>query len=200
MEAIQIFVDQREYLCMHSVKQLRQMSTGVYDTTQKYYNQLTALRKAFDRWVRNKNVYYFQDTFIPMFLVKCLPHLTCQPRFIGDTDYIDGIGLEDIQHSISIGVDRFRRPFLVLAYQEQASKRKHCLTVFQRYTDSKHGWVKSDGCYTGVILGNTPTYLDAQNKEQLINNIICLILGRQLVHNDGTTSSCRLLATNSTNI
>lgn len=200
---IQTFVNHEKYLCMHNVKKLRELSTSSLRTTQYYYNRIMALKAAFDTWICNKNICYFEGTFLPISLVKCLPQLKCKPYFIGGTYYIDGIGIQDIRHSISIGVDVFRRPFITLAYREDVSKKAHCLTVFQRYTDNKHMWVKSDENYTGVILSNTSTCLDAENKELFIDNIICLILGRPIVHKvynecDAECmfqkkSSCRLL-------
>ena len=56
-------------------------------------------------------------------------------RYIGSTDYIDGIYPLDMKYRVMIGVDRYKRPFISLKIDE-----KNVQTFFQRYSDNTNCW------------------------------------------------------------
>ena len=61
----------------------------------------------------------------------------------GDTDYLDFIKYTDISNSISIGKDKFNRPFYVIRaniIKADNSTESTLETFFQRYTDLENLW------------------------------------------------------------
>ena len=79
--------------------------------------------------------------------------LKFQNRFIGWTDYMDGIKVGDVEDSIMIGVDRYRRPFITV--RVEGGDGRDVLCIFQRYTGEK-----SKMCL-GVYGGRLPGYMNA---------------------------------------
>ena len=59
----------------------------------------------------------------------------------GVTDYIDYLRWNEIDHSVMVGVDKFRRKFMVVKMLVN-DDQKVMQTFFQRYTDGS-GWM---GC------------------------------------------------------
>ena len=106
-----------------------------------------------------------------------MPILEFQDNFLGQTDYLDSIQIEDLTDPIMIGKDCFHRPFIVIKYYFE--DQTHLLTVFQRYTDDKNTWVKSSHLY-GPILKMSNTYLNIFYKNQLIKNI-CQLFNKDSV-------------------
>jgi len=111
-----------------------------------------------------------------------VPVLAFQDRFVGGTDYLDGICYTDLTQPIMIGVDRYRRPFLCVVYHDidtDAQVSTYVLTVFQRYTDSPFMWCRI-GCDTQWILGeHNDTYMSMSlaAKTTLLRNLYRLLGG-----------------------
>ena len=152
---------------------------------------------------------HFAGTFLaPLFRQYDVPVLACQERFIGGTDYIDGITLPDLPHPIMGGVDRYRRPFLCVVYHKVdeaahpdpttsssddsvstptrarartalLARKTYHLTVFQRYTDSKHTWCRSGSWYNPILWGSD-TCLNATDKCLLLRNLYALLDGGRM--------------------
>lgn len=61
----------------------------------------------------------------------------------GATDYIDFIRADDMSHSLMVGVDCYRRPFLAIKLKVMSDDKKETEivgTIFQRYSDQDHDW------------------------------------------------------------
>lgn len=65
------------------------------------------------------------------------PILKWEDRFMGGTDYIDQILIEDITHSIMFGFDCYNRPFITIKYFDKIPK---CVVLFQRFSDCSKIW------------------------------------------------------------
>ena len=70
------------------------------------------------------------------------PVLGWKERFCGSTGYLDKMGFKDIEYPMMIGIDGFKRSFIVLCYRLKDDDLKYyCLdTFFQRYSDDKFTW------------------------------------------------------------
>lgn len=152
---------------------------------------------------------HFEGTFLAPFVRQYdVPVLTCLPRFIGATDYIDGIQLSDLLHPIMVGVDRYRRPFLCVVYHKEDDVRvsdpttsssddsistptrarartalienkTYLLTVFQRFTNAKHTWCRTGSWYNPILWGSD-TCLNATDKCLLLRNLYALLDGGRM--------------------
>lgn len=68
----------------------------------------------------------------------------------GHTDYIDFITVDEVTAPIMVGVDKFRRPFVILRVINNKTGKKSVHTIFQRYTDSIAPWCCGT-CYDRII-------------------------------------------------
>ena len=166
-----------------------------------------------------KYYYYFQDSGFPMRLITQLPILPFRRKFIGGTDYIDGICSTDLTAPIMIGVDCYRRPYIVIAYKCFGNKwiswdgnerdfmgangtKRLVLTVFNRYTGlrGEGSWCKAgSGSYSGCpILLSTNTLLKKNDKQLLIKNISELLSGNPVSYINGLEQlryvDCKLIS------
>ena len=133
---------------------------------------------------------YFNNTFLNHNLVKQIPIIKFQKKFVGSSDYIDFIGINDLTHSIMVGRDCYRRPFISIKYKCLDEKlenryddinidinRTYLITIFQRYTDISSTWCKA-GCFQ-PILWESPTCLSKIDKKLLNINIAKLLEGEK---------------------
>lgn len=140
--------------------------------------------------------YFFQDSGFPMRLITQLPILPFQRKFIGGTEYIDGIRSTDLTAPIMVGVDCYRRPYIVIAYKCFGEKwvswngeerdfmgangsRRLVLTVFNRYTGlrGEGSWCKAgSGSYSGCPILLTSNTLLSKNDKRLFTKNICELL------------------------
>ena len=133
-----------------------------------------------------------------MRLITQLPILPFQRKFVGGTDYIDGIRSTDLTAPIMVGVDCYRRPYIVIAYKCFGDKwiswdgeardfmgangsKRLVLTVFNRYTGlrGEGSWCKTgSGSYSGCpILLSSNTLLRKHDKRLFTKNICELLAG-----------------------
>jgi len=94
------------------------------------------------------------DIFPPTLLSKC-PHLNFKSRFIGGTDYIDKITVNDVTDPIMIGKDSFDRCFITLRIIENGVVK--LITLFQRFTKNNNFWT-SGSEYNTKLLNGSPIY------------------------------------------
>ena len=166
-----------------------------------------------------KCYYFFQDSGFPMRLITQLPILPFQRRFIGGTEYIDGIRSTDLTAPIMVGVDCYRRPYIVIAYKCFGEKwiswdgnerdfmgangsRRLVLTVFNRYTGlrGEGSWCKAgSGSYSGCpILLSSNTLLSKNNKRLFTKNICELLTGSPVSYINGLEQlsyvDCKLIS------
>ena len=85
------------------------VNTTLASSSNSIFNNLimektTLLKKHFNLLKKNKILKFFENTFLPYHLIKTLPVLKFQQRFIGG-DYIDGLVSDDLTEPIMIGVD-----------------------------------------------------------------------------------------------
>lgn len=121
---------------------------------------------------RYKLLKLFENTFFPMGLVKKLPILEFEDIYVGGSRYIDSIIESHINKPIMIGTDDFNRPFIVIKYEY--NNKWHIITVFQRRSDCKRIWIKSDKLQHGPILGASNTMLNNFYKKQFIKKCISI--------------------------
>ena len=163
--------------------------------------------------------YFFQDSGFPMRLITQLPILPFQRKFIGGTDYIDGIRSTDLTAPIMVGVDCYRRPYIVIAYKCFGEKwiswngeerdfmgangsRRLVLTVFNRYTGlrGEGSWCKAgSGSYSGCpILLSSNTLLRKNDKRLFTKNICELLAGSPVSYINGLEQlsyvDCKLIS------
>jgi len=132
---------------------------------------------------------HLADTFVAPFVRHYdVPVLAFQDRFMGATDYLDGIRQSDLTHPIMIGIDVYRRLFLCVVYphpvdeDETGAARSdapatttYVLTVFQRYTNCPSTWCRI-GCGPHPILGeHLDTCLSQAAKTVLMRNLYRLL-------------------------
>lgn len=163
--------------------------------------------------------YFFQDSGFPMRLITQLPILPFQRKFVGGTEYIDGIRSTDLTAPIMVGVDCYRRPYIVIAYKCFGDKwiswngeerdfmgangsRRFVLTVFNRYTGvrGEGSWCKAgSGSYSGCpILLSSNTLLSKNDKRLFTKNICELLAGTSVSYINGLEQlsyvDCKLIS------
>ncbi len=113
-----------------------------------------------------------------MRLVKNLPVLEFEDRYVGGSGYIDSTIHSHLNNPIMIGTDGFSRPFIVIKYQY--NNKWYIITVFQRHASCKRKWVKNNGYTNGPILAASNTMLNNFYKKQFIKNV-CQLINKQMV-------------------
>lgn len=71
--------------------------------------------------------------------------------FIGNTDYIDRIKLNDVNSYITIGKDPYNRTFICLKLLNIMTNEKFVCTLFQRYSDDLTTWTYGCHSYSNFI-------------------------------------------------
>ena len=135
----------------------------------------------------SKFKYSFQHFKHLSFLYQ-LPLINFKPSFLGPTDYIDGIEVNDLNSSLMRGLDCYQRHYIVLKYKILESikingiffetNKIYLLTIFQRYSDSVKSWTKA-GSYQGPILEDTLISLRHDQKKMFIDRLVSIIKYQQ---------------------
>jgi len=123
------------------------------------------------------------------------PQLEFQEYFIGGTDYLDGVRLSDMTSSIMVGIDRYKRYYMVIRYQcldeEWAFDGNiypvekggvYLLTLFQRYSDRGDIWCRSGT--NGPWLYGSPVSLGNEGMKEVMRGIERLERGESVVYLD----------------
>jgi len=107
------------------------------------------------------------------------PYLEWNDRFLGGTDYIDGIRYNDLgKHSIMIGKDKSNRIFLVFKLINNENK-KWTQTLFQRYPDRLddngdwpvgNTWAFANGILSGCLHADNIKYMNKLFSENGFDN------------------------------
>lgn len=154
------------------------------------------IRQSYINIINWKCYYFFQDSGFPMRLITQLPILPFQRKFVGGTDYIDRIRSTDLTAPIMVGVDCYRRPYIVIAYKCFGEKwiswdgnerdfmgangsKVLVLTVFNRYTGlrGEGSWCKAgSGSYSGCPILLTSNTQLSKNDKRLFTKNICELL------------------------
>ncbi len=169
------------------------------------------LKCYFRRWKKNssfinnitQNNFYKSGRAIfnlPKLLLD-LPTIKFNDKFIGATDYIDGIKSVDLNDSSVLGLDEYGRYFISIKYRcledewefngsiyPINSGMVHCLTVFQRYTGGS-SWCKagySSMNNSSPILYGSPTCLTNIDMKYFIRNIYKMKVGDKITYLDYT--------------
>tara|TARA_B100000524_G_C23647659_1_gene369042 strand:- start:584 stop:1159 length:576 start_codon:yes stop_codon:yes gene_type:complete len=99
------------------------------------------------------------------------PILKWEDKFMGGTDYIDQILIEDLKHPIMFGIDNYERPFIAIKY---FNKKPTCVVLFQRFSDTIKIWTHGTCYYNSIFLmprfynGN---FLDKNIQKNIFNLI-----------------------------
>lgn len=82
------------------------------------------------------------------------PILTWKDRYCGSTGYLDQMRDNDIEYPIMIGIDNYKRSFIVISYLKKGEKSKYsCLdTLFQRFTNDKYTWTHGVSKYYSSLI------------------------------------------------
>ena len=170
------------YLKYYELIELSKADFGNKDLQKTIKLEYDYQKNILDKFLINLNRYKiiksFENTFIPIGLIKKFPILEFQNIFLGNTNYIDSILQSHLKDPIMIGVDCFNRPFIVVKYN--CNNITYILTVFQRYSDCKSLWVKCDSNNYGPILRASNTSLNNLYKKQFIKNV-CQLVNKQMV-------------------
>ena len=125
------------YLKYYELIELSKADFGNKDLQKTIKLEYDYQKNILDKFLINLNRYKiiksFENTFIPIGLIKKFPILEFQNIFLGNTNYIDSILQSHLKDPIMIGVDCFNRPFIVVKYN--CNNITYILTVFQRYSD-----------------------------------------------------------------
>jgi len=130
--------------------------------------------------INKYRVSFFDNTFIPIDIIRGLPYLTYKRSFNSGTDYIDSIYSKDMEFPVMIGIDEHKRPFITIKYKFDGSdKFNGRITVFQRFINNKNKWVK--GGYEGPLLTLGSIMLDKHDKLLFIENLSRLLSGEKVL-------------------
>lgn len=103
------------------------------------------------------NFFNGRDAFIEKIVKDNIPMLDLKGR-MGHLRKVDFLKPEDINSKLSIGFDRYKRPFIVICltsknernvpgYEEVPSYEKHVITMFQEFRDSEDWVLGGDHCH-----------------------------------------------------
>ena len=92
------------------------------------------------------------------------PILEWKPTFLG-IDYIDNIRPDDVNYTIMMGIDSFKRPFITIKtitkYNSYVNPISVC-TIFQRFTNDKSTWTHGTYSHNDLIC-ETGYFLNRNN-------------------------------------
>ena len=156
--------------------------TWVLDRTLvRWMSGRSSIRSQFRSWRMMKLVLApeWTDTFLALVIKhNYIPILPCSKKFIGATDYIDGISTEDVTHSIMRGIDFYRRPYLCVRYKYlNRSSRTHLLVIFQRYTNVPQTWCRVGSRSQPILGGYEGVCLDIAAQQTLLRNLCYALAG-----------------------
>lgn len=111
--------------------------------------------------------------------ISCDNFLTYKEKFIGGTDYVDGIKPEDMNQSVMWGIDRGSRPYIAVKYVcDKVSQG--VTTFFQRYTD--YGAQVASGDHTACpdLMRNYDLSPVMNKEETFLSNFRSFLGGNKL--------------------
>jgi hypothetical protein len=95
--------------------------------------------------------------------LRTFPQMAWKSHFLGSTDYIDSIQYDDLDgNPVMLGVDCYKRPFIVFVLVHNTTGRRKLNVLFQRYTDTDRTWAfAGNGPFCGRLHAqNTPSLRD----------------------------------------
>ena len=105
------------------------------------------------------------------------PILKWEDRFMGGTDYIDRILIEDLKHPIMFGFDNYNRPFITIKYFDKVPK---CVVLFQRFSDTTKIWTHGT-CYYDTLIKMPRFYHEYFIDKNIQRNIFNLINNKNFI-------------------
>ena len=69
-----------------------------------------------------------------------VPVIEEKPHFVGASKNVDKIEIDDVDSPVSIGVDRFKRPFIAIRLLNEETKEGSIITLFQEYANTQLPW------------------------------------------------------------
>lgn len=84
-----------------------------------------------------------------------VPVLKEETHFIGTSNNPDNIQIDDTSSPISIGIDRYERPFIAIRLRNQDTKEATVITLFQQYYNMSLPW-KATTCYKNFLNFHLP--------------------------------------------
>ena len=122
------------YLTIEYKLQLLFTSKKLYSYVNMYKNDIKN-KKNYVTQNFDKNIIDLMGGIGNMILFPILPY---QKQFNGSTDYLDNISPDYLDNKIMIGIDKFKRSFIVL----KIFYNNFCSTsvLFQRYTNITNSW------------------------------------------------------------
>ena len=182
MEILIILIENSTFLSTFNILKLALINKELNNYSKNILIKRKCLLECFVKLKANRALSYFNGTFLPNSLIKGMTYLDWKDKYLGGTDYIDGILDSDLKSSLNFGIDPYKRPFVVIRYKKLLSQKIDCLTIFQRYTDTKSCWVKHENTNDCILLKNTSTSLNTEEKNLLIKNIINLLIEKQIIY------------------
>ncbi len=123
---------------------------------------------------------YIPDELLEAFdNIDDLPRYEINNKLFDMTEYPDFIHYHDLSHPIMIGVDRYKRTFIVFKFKFVTPKITHYITsvLFQRYTNDPY-WVTASnpaGIYNimgdGAVNSSHIKILKQILKDKRLNNV-----------------------------
>ena len=70
----------------------------------------------------------------------CVRVIEEKPHFVGASKNVDKIDIDDVDSPISIGVDRFKRPFIAIRLLNEDTQEGSVITLFQEFANARLPW------------------------------------------------------------
>ena len=70
----------------------------------------------------------------------CVTVIEEKPHFVGASKNLDKIDIDDVDAPISIGIDRFKRPFIAIRLLVEETQEGSVITLFQEYANARFPW------------------------------------------------------------
>lgn len=167
---------------------------------QHVLHSLKQTQKAFQIW-KMRNAYSVVERPYLSFIYDTFPNLVYKSDFsVGGTGYIDGILPTDVSNPVMQGVDFHGRCFFTVRYRclettytfdgttyELDTEKTFCLTLFQRFSDSKTTWCKaghaSMKAHAPLLYGYSTSISDSALK-LLVSNIFRMLSEKTILYYD----------------
>ena len=144
------------------------------------------LKKYFTYFKKHKILKYLQQGPFKKFANK-YPILKWKTEYLGFSGYIDSIFNNQLNDSIMIGIDHYKRSFITIGYMK--NNKIGCITYFQRYEHYSSNWVwggdtfygYGNNCLNTHDLPNILYLLDEMenNQEIIYNNSTYRLIKRE---------------------
>ena len=150
------------------------------------------LKKRFNRFIEYQNLKKnFKNTIFDEDFIYEFPIYNYHGNFLGGTDFINYIYPEDIYFPIMIGIDSWKRPFIIIKYKflggnitqfevnhEFEINKEYILVIYQRMFGIKNWWCQLN-CEkdNGPLLIGKECNLDDLDMVMILENIKLLLKG-----------------------